>query len=43
MSEKTTIQISKQTRDKLAGLAHNIDDTFEVVVRRLIESAGAQR
>jgi hypothetical protein len=40
MSEITTVQVSKRLRNELARLGSK-DDTFEIIIRRLLESAGA--
>jgi hypothetical protein len=40
MSDITTIKVSKSLRDKLAALGSK-DDTFESIIQRLLDRAGA--
>jgi predicted CopG family antitoxin len=42
MSDKTTIQVSKQVRDELAALGAKTD-SFDSIIRRLLEGKGADR
>ena len=42
MSDVTTIAISKGLRDRLAGLGSK-RETYEKIIGRLIETAGAKR
>jgi hypothetical protein len=40
MPETTTVQVSKKLRNELAKLGSK-DETFETIIRRLVERAGA--
>jgi hypothetical protein len=42
MSDTTTVKITKDLRDRLAKLGAK-DDTFETIIRRLLEGKGAAR
>ena len=42
MSDVTSIQVSKELRAQLAGLGSK-DDTFEIIIRRLVETIGAKK
>jgi hypothetical protein len=42
MSDATTVKISKQLRNELARLGGK-DDTFETIIKRLLEGAEAKK
>jgi hypothetical protein len=41
MSDTTTVKITKNLRDQLAALGSK-DDTFEIIIQRLLDKAGAK-
>jgi len=41
MSDKTTIQVSKQVRDELAALGFKTD-SFDSIIRRLLKGKGTE-